>query len=248
MRKSELMKAVRAGEHDAAKLLLDRSASGDPADNLGYTALTMATMYRHEDTVKVLSGHGPGKGAIEIPPKPGTYDVHLIAAVRVKVPGVKAASHVEAVQNAEERVDFNGLFNRLQYIDESTGVQLEDCVEFNDDIPAAMVDVVGDDEHLMTRFVRDYADRSDAVELLGALKAIKARLNGEWDAPALTAIGPLHTDESLDILGIVENAIAEASKRGLNAPILDPKPEAVPTSGDALPKSTRRIRPAGPGR
>lgn len=48
-----------------------------------------------------------------------------------------------------------------------------------------------------------------APELLDALKAILARLNGEWDNPALTKIGPLST-EGADIEFIARAAIVKA--------------------------------------
>lgn len=39
-----------------------------------------------------------------------------------------------------------------------------------------------------------------------ALKAIKARLNGVWDEPALMILGPLLSDAKADIAEIIELA------------------------------------------
>jgi hypothetical protein len=44
-------------------------------------------------------------------------------------------------------------------------------------------------------------------ELVGALKAIIARINGEWDNPELMIFGALHVDTEVDILRIAESAI-----------------------------------------
>lgn len=46
-------------------------------------------------------------------------------------------------------------------------------------------------------------ERSGAPRMLEALQAIRARVNGEWDNPALLAIGPLGL-EAPDILRICE--------------------------------------------
>ena len=42
--------------------------------------------------------------------------------------------------------------------------------------------------------------------LVEALEAIKARINGEWDNPALVKHGPLHASTTVDILGIIAGA------------------------------------------
>jgi hypothetical protein len=49
-------------------------------------------------------------------------------------------------------------------------------------------------------------------DMLEALKAIKARLNGEFDHPSLVAYGPLSDSETDDILGYAEEAIQKAQK------------------------------------
>lgn len=49
-----------------------------------------------------------------------------------------------------------------------------------------------------------------APELLSALEAIEARINGVYDCPALVAFGPLHHDTQWDCLRIAEEAIAKA--------------------------------------
>ena len=52
-----------------------------------------------------------------------------------------------------------------------------------------------------------------AGELLEALQGIKARINGEYDHPALTKIGPLSSTWG-DINTIITNAIANATRKG----------------------------------
>ncbi len=49
-----------------------------------------------------------------------------------------------------------------------------------------------------------------APDMLAALKAIIARINGEWDNPELQAIGPLMANESIDIEFLARQAIAKA--------------------------------------
>jgi hypothetical protein len=49
-----------------------------------------------------------------------------------------------------------------------------------------------------------------APELLAALEAIEARINGVYDCPALVAFGPLHHDTQWDCLRIAEEAINKA--------------------------------------
>jgi hypothetical protein len=48
---------------------------------------------------------------------------------------------------------------------------------------------------------------SHATNFRNALLAIKARINGEWDHPALMEIGPLHHDQLTDVLSIIERAL-----------------------------------------
>lgn len=43
--------------------------------------------------------------------------------------------------------------------------------------------------------------------LVNALRAIEARINGEWDNPHLIAAGSLHPNPEVDILRIAEDAI-----------------------------------------
>jgi hypothetical protein len=50
-----------------------------------------------------------------------------------------------------------------------------------------------------------------APELLAALQAIKARINGAWDDPALMAFGSLSANGDADILEIATAAIAAAT-------------------------------------
>lgn len=48
------------------------------------------------------------------------------------------------------------------------------------------------------------------TDLLEALGAIAARINGEWDDPALVAFGPLSIDAQSDCLRIARAAIDRA--------------------------------------
>lgn len=41
-----------------------------------------------------------------------------------------------------------------------------------------------------------------------ALQAIRARINGEFDHPALVAIGPLHPSTNTDVLRIIDQALS----------------------------------------
>lgn len=52
---------------------------------------------------------------------------------------------------------------------------------------------------------------ASAPELLSALKAIKARINGVWDDPDLMAFGPLSANGDDDILELTTAAIAKAT-------------------------------------
>jgi hypothetical protein len=48
-----------------------------------------------------------------------------------------------------------------------------------------------------------------APELFATLRAIKARINGEFDCPELVAKGPLHLDEPEDFLPWINKALAK---------------------------------------
>lgn len=54
---------------------------------------------------------------------------------------------------------------------------------------------------------RDWPVHLKALDLLKALQAVLARINGEWDHPALVAFGPLRTDPMEDIRYIVEEVL-----------------------------------------
>jgi hypothetical protein len=43
--------------------------------------------------------------------------------------------------------------------------------------------------------------------LVAGLTAIRARINGEWDNPALEAFGELYVDSDIDILRIADEAL-----------------------------------------
>ncbi len=47
-----------------------------------------------------------------------------------------------------------------------------------------------------------------APKLRETIQAIKARINGEWDNPALVKMGPLMSDAKEDIMRFVEAALA----------------------------------------
>lgn len=51
------------------------------------------------------------------------------------------------------------------------------------------------------------------AELVEALEAIKARVNGEWDTPALMAFGPL-SDTAADCAEIARQALSRAQEGG----------------------------------
>lgn len=50
------------------------------------------------------------------------------------------------------------------------------------------------------------------MEARTALEAIRARLVGEWDNPALLALGPLSTDSASDVLALVAMTKPECAK------------------------------------
>jgi len=50
--------------------------------------------------------------------------------------------------------------------------------------------------------------------LVAALEAIRARISGEWDHPALVAIGALETDQGTDVMRIVRAALEIARNGG----------------------------------
>ncbi len=51
-----------------------------------------------------------------------------------------------------------------------------------------------------------------APELLAALKAIVARIEGVWDDPDLMAYGPLDINSDRDVMAIAQQAIAKARR------------------------------------
>ena len=68
------------------------------------------------------------------------YDVHIFTVVRVKVVGVEAGSHEEAMQKADDQVDFNRLFSRIP------------GVEWAEEHSHALVDDHGDTEYENSRW------------------------------------------------------------------------------------------------
>lgn len=53
-----------------------------------------------------------------------------------------------------------------------------------------------------------------APEMLEALKAIKARVQGEWDHPSLAKLGPLSVNLEHDVLRLLEPVIKKAEGKG----------------------------------
>ena len=56
--------------------------------------------------------------------------------------------------------------------------------------------------------------RSENKRLRAALRAVQARIDGEWDHPALVALGPLSTDTDLDVRYIIQSALAACGVEG----------------------------------
>ena len=54
--------------------------------------------------------------------------------------------------------------------------------------------------------------KAQNAELVGALRAIVARVNGEFDLPGLVSFGPLSTDIGVDVFDIARAAIAKAER------------------------------------
>jgi len=65
------------------------------------------------DTDRAPENAGPYVTDTDTPQNPGAYDVHLYALVRVKVSGIKAAGHLQAMEEAERRADLYGIFETL---------------------------------------------------------------------------------------------------------------------------------------
>jgi hypothetical protein len=59
---------------------------------------------------------------------------------------------------------------------------------------------------------------NDSLSPIDALKAIKARVAGEFDNPLLAAVGPLFPDALQDIVRIADQAIAGAQEPSAGTP------------------------------
>lgn len=68
------------------------------------------------------------------------------------------------------------------------------------------------------------ADRRKVAILLSHIRAIRARIKGEWDNPDLLAMGPLFTSWTDDVLRLTDAAITAAEG---NAPEPEPAPKFV---------------------
>lgn len=106
---------------------------------------------------------------------------------------VEAATAKEADEFAQENND------SLSW--SQTGVYELDGVDFDNIEPQEVAD----------DFTIEPAEDL-AAELLAALKAIVARIQGEWDSPELMAVGPLGATDD-DILHIAQTAIAKVGNR-----------------------------------
>lgn len=73
------------------------------------------------------------------------YAVHIMAIVRVKMPGVEADSQEDAIKKAEAAVDLN--FLGSPYLPQNV-----EHVEYADDIDGYHVDEEGDPEHERSRW------------------------------------------------------------------------------------------------
>lgn len=90
---------------------------------------------------------------------------------------------------------------------------LVDCMVFNSrDVRVADCN---NDEELISYEQQEANSRliAAAPELLAALIAIRARVNGVFDKPELVAFGPLHPNAALDCEAIAAIAIAKAEGR-----------------------------------
>jgi len=79
---------------------------------------------------------------------PGEFDVNVFAEIRVKVPGIKAASMEEASEMAKEAAIGN-------YLSGLSRTPSPYTVEFTDTIDRTVVDVVGDDDYSQSREFTD---------------------------------------------------------------------------------------------
>ncbi|GEM_PF-3459221 len=79
------------------------------------------------------------------------HNVHLYAVVRVKVCGVDADSHQQAIAHAQDAVDLDALLNQTLIGPQTTEAELRETVttiEYADEIVGALVDEHGDEEFL----------------------------------------------------------------------------------------------------
>lgn len=85
-------------------------------------------------------------------PRWARYDVHLYPVVRVKVPGIEANSHGEAVKRARNRVDLDRLLSLAIH----DGIHVLD-IEYAEDLAYYLIDEVGDANHARTTWYADLA-------------------------------------------------------------------------------------------
>lgn len=113
--------------------------------------------------------------------------------------------YLNNTQGAEDDLDAEGnaqIFAEALNVTNETGLTPRQLHEAWKDLSdAAIIDSLKDAELEKLKQERD--------QLKEALEAIQARINGEWDNPALVKLGPLFPDAISDIERIVEQAIAK---------------------------------------
>jgi DNA-directed RNA polymerase subunit RPC12/RpoP len=77
-----------------------------------------------------------------------TYDVHIFAEVRVKIPSIEADSQTEAIRKAEELADLYQLFDK-----ESPAAHASHTA-WNEEIHGFLVDQADDPEHEQSNFYK----------------------------------------------------------------------------------------------
>jgi hypothetical protein len=135
------------------------------------------------------------------------FHVHLYATVRVKMCDVEAADQGAAVREAVRLFDGDATFSRFN-----------ENVAYADEITAALVDTVGDEQFSESRtYTPDgepdsgAARRIDAAtvaEAITVLRRLHATLEGEWADPAAYGM-PIenpdhnHHDDMMALRGVI---------------------------------------------
>lgn len=77
-----------------------------------------------------------------------TYDIHIFAEVRVKVPGIEADSQIEAIKKAQE------LVNLYQLFDKESPLPHVAHTEWNEEMHGFLVDQASDPNYEQSRFYK----------------------------------------------------------------------------------------------